>query len=73
MNYTSTRNNSLSVSSSFAIANGISVEGGLFVPEKIPQVSAEFINGLVNLTYKQRADKILPLFLTDYGEEEIKK
>lgn len=71
MNYTSTRNNSLSVSSSFAIANGISAEGGLFVPEKIPQVSSEFIEELVSLSYKQRADKILPLFLTDYGEEEL--
>jgi len=72
MNYTSTRNNGLSVSSSFAIANGISAEGGLFVPEKIPQVSPAFIDELVNLSYKQRADKILPLFLTDYGEDEIK-
>ncbi|MCH5198619.1 MAG: threonine synthase [Oscillospiraceae bacterium] len=72
MNYTSTRNNSLSVSSSFAIANGISEEGGLFVPENIPQVSSEFINSLVPLSYKQRADKILPLFLSDYGEDEIK-
>ncbi|MBQ7638822.1 MAG: threonine synthase [Clostridia bacterium] len=72
MKYTSTRNNSLAVSSSFAIANGISEEGGLFVPEKIPQVSKEFIGELAPLSYKERADKILPLFLTDYGEDEIK-
>ena len=46
MNYTSTRNDELSVSSSFVIANGISTEGGLFVPTDIPKVTAEFIDSL---------------------------
>jgi threonine synthase len=73
MNYTSTRNNALSVSSSFAIANGISEEGGLFVPERIPQVTAAFIESLIPLDYASRAQKILPLFLTDYTAEEMKK
>ncbi len=71
MNYTSTRDNSLSVSASFAIANGISAEGGLFVPEEIPQVDAAFIAGLAPLGYAERARKILPLFLTDYTAEEL--
>ena len=71
MNYTSTRNNALSVSASFAIANGISAEGGLFVPETIPQVDAAFIASLAPLTYADRARKILPLFLTDYTAEEL--
>ena len=39
MEYTSTRNNALRVSASHAIANGISEEGGLFVPTQIPQVT----------------------------------
>ena len=51
MNYTSTRNNTLSVSSSFAIANGISTEGGLFVPTDIPKVLGDFIASLVPMTY----------------------
>ena len=71
MNYTSTRNNALSVSASFAIANGISAEGGLFVPETIPQVDAAFIASLAPLSYAERARKILPLFLTDYSAEEL--
>ena len=66
MKYTSTRDDTLRVSASFAIANGISAEGGLFVPETIPQVNAAFIESLVPLTYAERARKILPLFLTDY-------
>ena len=72
MNYTSTRNNRLSVSASFAIANGISAEGGLFVPETIPQTDEAFLASLAPLSYTERARKILPLFLTDYTEEELK-
>ena len=71
MNYTSTRNDTLSVSSSFAIANGISTEGGLFVPTDIPKVTAEFIESLVPMTYIERARKVLSLYLTDFTDEEI--
>ncbi len=71
MNYTSTRNNTLSVSSAYAIANGISSEGGLFVPTDIPKVSAEFIESLVPMTYIERARKVLSLYLTDFTKEEI--
>lgn len=71
MNYTSTRNNKLSVSSSFAITNGISADGGLFVPTEIPKVSPEFIASLVPMTYIERARAVLPLFLTDFTKEEL--
>lgn len=71
MNYTSTRNNTLSVQSSYAIANGISTEGGLFVPTDIPKVTAEFIESLVPMTYIERARKVLSLYLTDFTDEEI--
>jgi len=71
MNYTSTRNNTLSVTSGFAIANGISTEGGLFVPTDIPKVTAEFIESLVPMTYIERARKVLSLYLTDFTDEEI--
>ena len=39
MNYVSTRNNDVKVSSAYAIAHGISVEGGLYVPDSIPTLS----------------------------------
>ncbi len=71
MKYTSTRDAAKRVSASFAIANGISTEGGLFVPETIPQVDAAFIESLAPLDYAARARKILPLFLTDYTEDEL--
>ena len=71
MNYTSTRDNRLNVTSSEAIASGISAEGGLFVPAQLPQVSAGFIRSLADKTYIDRAKAILPLFLTDYTKEEL--
>ncbi len=71
MRYVSTRNSAFSVESSFAIATGISPEGGLFVPEKTPQVTKDFIAALAPLTYAERANRILPLFLTDYPAEEL--
>ena len=49
MDYISTRNKNLKVSSAFAIANGISTEGGLFVPEEIPTLSAEDFEALKKL------------------------
>ncbi len=71
MQYTSTRNSKLSVSASFAIANGISPEGGLFVPERIPAVGADWIRRLCKMEYPDRAAAVLGKFLTDYSREEI--
>ena len=43
MNYTSTRNNKLSVSGSTAVLTGLAPDGGLYVPESFPAVSREDI------------------------------
>lgn len=71
MNYKSTRDNSVSVKSAEAIVKGLSYEGGLFLPESIPSVSMDFIAGMADMTYQERAKKVLSLFLTDFTEEEI--
>ncbi len=71
MLYTSTRDKSVRVSSAQAIAQGISADGGLFVPVTIPEISAEFIDSLVPLDYISRAKKVLSLYLTDYTEQEL--
>ena len=71
MLYTSTRDKNVKVSSAQAIAQGISKDGGLFVPTEIPAISKEFIDSLVPLSYIERAKKILALYLTDYTEEEL--
>ena len=71
MNYKSTRNSKKLISSAEAIAQGISEEGGLFLPESIPALTQDDIKELVNLDYIGRAKKVLSLFLTDYTEEEL--
>ena len=73
MNYVSTRDKENKVSSSFAIAHGISEEGGLFLPEGIPALSKEDFNKLKDFSYTERAKYILKYFLTDFSEEEIDK
>ena len=55
MYYNSTRNNNIKVESALAIKTGISADGGLFVPQSIPQVDSEFIASLTDKSYKQRA------------------
>ena len=70
MNYRSTRNKNLSVSPSYAIANGISTEGGLFVPENIPYIEDK-LDAWKNLDYIGRAKEILKLYLTDFTDDEI--
>ena len=59
MNYVSTRDKSIKVTAAKAIAQGISVEGGLFVPDTFPCFSAEDFEILKGLDYKARAKYIL--------------
>lgn len=71
MQYKSTRNSNIRLSSAQAISRGISEEGGLFVPEHFPDLSGK-LEELSRLNYMGRAEAILKLFLTDYSEEEIR-
>lgn len=69
--YKSTRNSSIRVSASQAILKGLSDEGGLFIPERIPtlDVSMEEIAGM---TYAEVAYEVMSRFYTDFTEEELK-
>ena len=71
MLYTNTQNNNEKVSSAQAIAQGISPEGGLFVPESFPQYDGVTFETLLRLDYRDRAKKILSDYLTDFTAEEI--
>ena len=59
------------VSSAYAIKTGLASDGGLFMPEKIPEIDEVFINELMPLSYTERAARILSLFLTDFSYEEL--
>lgn len=72
MNYKSTRNKTISITSAQAIAQGLSAEGGLFVPEKLPKITEKDIMSLCQKSYADRAFDIFKLFLTDFSDDEIR-
>lgn len=72
MNYRSTRNSSLKVTSAHAITKGLSDEGGLYVPESIPQFSKEDILALCDKSYADRAFEVFSRLLTDFTPDEIR-
>lgn len=71
MNYISTRDNGCQKTSSQAILQGISTEGGLFVPGEFPQLTTKELMRLCRLDYCARAEEILKKYLTDFTESEI--
>ena len=72
MKYISTRGaEAQGVSSAYAIKTGLASDGGLFMPESIPQIDLDFIKELSALSYPERAARVLSLFLTDYTYEEL--
>ena len=72
MNYKSTRDTKNTFfTSAEVIKKGLADDGGLFVPERIPTLSANDIEKLSKLDYIHRAADILSRFLSDYTYDEI--
>ena len=71
MQYQSTRDKTQKATASQAILQGLSAEGGLFVPETLPALSAQQLEKMIDLPYVQRAQAILSDFLTDFTPEQI--
>ncbi|MEE1054711.1 MAG: threonine synthase, partial [Acutalibacteraceae bacterium] len=71
MNYISTRDKSVKVTAAKAIAQGISNEGGLFVPDSFPSFTKNDFDKLCEMDYKGRAKYVLKFFLNDFTDEEI--
>ncbi len=72
MKYTSTRS-SQNIESAQAITQGISEDGGLFVPQEFPRLSAERLERMKAMTYKDRAVEVLSMYLTDFSEAELRR
>lgn len=70
--YRSTRSNHINMTASQAILQGLSPDGGLFVLKDFPN---HYINvsEIVNLNYKEVAQTIFQLFLTDFSHDAIKE
>ena len=71
MKYISTRDRTVSLTASQAIAQGLARDGGLLTPEILPRIGPEFLEGLKGKSYGQRAVAVMKLFLEDFSEEEL--
>lgn len=70
--YNSTRSKKNPVKASEAILKGLSEDGGLFVPDRIPALD-KTLEELSEMTYGQVAYEVMKLYLTDFTEEELKE
>lgn len=71
MLYQSTRGDSKRLTAAGAIAQGLSEDGGLFVPESFPRLTDDTISELAQKPYYVRAAHIIGLFLDDYSKDEL--
>lgn len=69
--YQSTRDKNNRVTASQAVLQGLSPDGGLYVPEKVPVLS-KTMDELAAMDYRELAYEVMKLYLTDYTEEELK-
>jgi len=70
--YLSTRSNQPGITASQAILKGLSDDGGLFVPNRIPPFLLN-INDLKSMTYQQVAFEVMKLYFSDFSEAELKE
>ena len=59
------------VTAAEAVVRGLAADGGLFVPEYFPQLSAEECEGMLGMDYAERAALILGKFFDTFGKEEL--
>ena len=69
--YHSTIGNSLPVSAAKAILSGTTPDGGLYVPDRLPVLTADDLAALLPLSYPRRAASILARLLPDFTEAEL--
>ena len=70
MKFISTRGGE-KVTGAQAIVKGLSANGGLFVPEKFPKVTAAEMDEMLEMSYPERAAKVLLKYLDDYDGAEL--
>ena len=70
--YSSTRDSSLKITASQAILQGLSRDGGLFVPDHIPALDRT-MKDLSEMSYNDVAYEVMKLFLTDFTEDDLRR
>ena len=63
MKYYSTRDKNVSLSAAEAVKMGLSRDGGLLTPTRIPQIDRAFLERLTPLEYARRAAAVMALYI----------
>lgn len=71
MNYQSSRGNSSFITAPHAIKMGIAPDGGLFVPDYVPEINKNIFFRMESWSYQERAAYILQSFLNEFSDKEI--
>ena len=72
MYYVSTRDSSLRLTGAQAIVQGLSRDGGLLLPETIPQLAPGALDALARLPYPARAAAVMAMYLEEFTEDELR-
>ncbi|MEI2417743.1 threonine synthase [Orrella sp. JC864] len=72
MKYVSTRGRMAPQPFCDILLEGLAPDGGLAVPEQIPQVSAQTLESWRGLPYPELAHRVLSLFITDIPGEDLR-
>ena len=72
MKYLSTRDATLRFDAAQAIVQGLSRDGGLFMPEAFPVMPAGMLEELIRADYQTRAVRIMKLFLPRHLKDAVK-
>ncbi|MFA5820544.1 MAG: threonine synthase [Candidatus Gracilibacteria bacterium] len=73
MKFYSTAGKQKDVSLKYALLRGLSTDGGLFVPEKIPTLPAEFFDSLATISFHEIAFEIANKFFDEIPEHDLKE
>lgn len=69
--YIGTRNRNIKLQASEAILKGICPDGGLFIPDEMPEMEKS-LDELVKMDYRDIAYEVMSLFFTDFSEDELR-
>ena len=73
MKYISTRGQAPALGFEDTMLTGLARDGGLYVPESVPQMSTEEIAALAGLSYEETAFRIMRPFVGDtFAEDEFR-
>ncbi|MCM0082037.1 threonine synthase [Geomonas sp. Red32] len=72
MKYISTRGKIEPIGFKDAVMMGLATDGGLILPESIPQIGRETLAAWAKLPYRELAFNVISLFATDIPKEDLK-